>query len=326
MSPQSLAAADVAVVVATRDRPERLAALLDALASQTIGSERFEVVVVDDASSDAAGTAAAVDRRRDRMGIRLLHRDRPGGPAAARDDGWRATTAPAIAFTDDDCVPAPGWLAAGLRAMTANPAAIVQGRTEPAPWERERAGPFSRTIAVREPDPAFQTCNVLYPRAVLERVDGFDTAAFGRSPGGEDSDLAWRAIESGAMAAFAPDALVYHAVDDLGPVGKLRVAARWTTPMLAYSRHPDLRRAHFVKGIFWKGSHYHLVRAIVGLAVPRRLRFLRPWLLGPYVLTIRARARAERTSVLLAPYFLLHDLVELVAVLRAAIRYRSLML
>ena len=96
--------------------------------------------------------------------------------------------------------------------------------------------------------------------------------------------------------------------------------------MLAYSRHPDLRRAHFVKGIFWKGSHYHLVRAIVGLAVPRRLRFLRPWLLGPYVLTIRARARAERTSVLLAPYFLLHDLVELVAVLRAAIRYRSLML
>ena len=96
--------------------------------------------------------------------------------------------------------------------------------------------------------------------------------------------------------------------------------------MLAYVRHPELRRAHFAKWIFWKGSHYHLVRALAALIVPRPLRFLRPWLLGPYLLTLRARARAEHTSVVLAPYFLLHDLVEVAAVARAAVRFRSLML
>jgi GT2 family glycosyltransferase len=231
-----------------------------------------------------------------------------------------------VAFTDDDCVPAPEWLEAGLKATAASPGAIVQGRTEPAPWELDSAGPFSRTIDVPGPDPAFQTCNVFYPREVLERVDGFDTQGFGRSPGGEDSDLAWRAIESGAATAFAPDALVRHAVEDLGPVGKLRVAARWTTPMLAYARHRELRRAHFALGIFWKGSHYHLVRLLLALVLPRRLRPLRIWLARPYFVAVAERARCDGASPLMAPYYLVHDVVELGAVVRAAFRYRSPML
>ncbi len=178
---------------------------------------------------------------------------------------------------------------------------------------------------VSELDPAFQTCNVFYPREVLERVDGFDTERFERL-GGEDSDLAWRAIESGAPAVFAREALVYHAVANLGPIGKLRVAARWTPAMLAYVRHPGFRRAAFKKGIFWKGTHYHLVRALVGLLAPRRLRFLRPWLVGPYVVGLVERARVDGASPLALPYYVIHDLVELWAVGRAAVRYRSPML
>src|SRR5204863_8516418 len=177
--------------------------------------------------------------------LTVLGQTAPAGPATARDVGWRAALGELVAFTDDDCVPDADWLLAGLDAARANPGAIVQGHTEPAPWERQRAGAFSRTIEVRALDPAFQTCNVFYPREILERVGGFDVEAFGRSPGGEDSDLAWRAIGSGAGATFAGEARVYHAVNDLGPLGKLRVAARWTTPMLAYVRHRELRRAHF---------------------------------------------------------------------------------
>lgn len=316
----------MAVVAATHNRCGRLADLLAGLRAQSLPKDRYEVVIVDDGSSD--GTRAVLDREAERgeLSLRVVRRERPGGPAAARDAGWRASRAPLVAFTDDDCVPEPGWLVAGLAAAADSPGAIIQGRTDPMPWERHRHGPFSRTISVAEQDAAFQTCNVFYPRAVLERVGGFDVAAFGRAPGGEDSDLAWRAIEAGAGSRFAADAVVYHAVEDLGPLGGLRVAARWTTPMLSYARHPELRRAHFVKGVFWKGSHYHLTRVIAGVAMPRRLRWMRPWLYAPYLLELRNRIRLDRGTVLLAPYMLVHDLVELVTVLRAAIRYRRPML
>ncbi len=259
---------ELAVVVATHNRRERLVALLDGLAAQTIGPERFEVVVVDDGSSDGSASVLAAESERNRLTLKVIGRPWPGGPARARDEGWRASDASLVAFTDDDCVPEPEWLEAGLAAAEANPGAIVQGRTRPAPAELDRMGPFSRTIDVPDLDPAFQTCNVFYPREVLERVDGFDIDGFDRAPGGEDSDLAWRAIESGATTAFARDAVVQHAVSDLGPIGKLRVAARWTTPMLSYARHPELRKAHFEVGIFWKGTHYHLVRALAAQRFP----------------------------------------------------------
>jgi GT2 family glycosyltransferase len=317
--------ADVAVVVATWNRSGRLAQLLDALAAQSLRPDRFEVIVVADPADADTAVVLAAELERGRVALRIVPRGRSWGPATARDAGWRASNAGVVAFTDDDCVPQPGWLEAGLRALRFDPGVIVQGRTEPIPWELDRRGPFSRTVEIRELDPNFQCCNVFYPREVLERVDGFDIAAFERW-GGEDSDVAWRAIESGARATFANEALVYHAVNELGPVGKLRVAGRWTNAMLAYVRHGELRRSQFVKGIFWKGTHYHLVRAIAALLLPRRLRFLRAWLIGPYVAGLYGRARAERASLLLAPYYAVHDLIELWAVGRAAVRYRSPML
>jgi glycosyltransferase involved in cell wall biosynthesis len=316
----------ISVVVATRNRSDRLRALLDGMRAQTLAAGEFEVVVVDDASTDRTRATLSEEAGRADLNLAVLRSERPAGPATARDRGWRASRAAVVAFTDDDCVPHHEWLAAALRAAAEHPGSIIQGRTQPMPWEAHRAGPFSRTISVSKPDPSFQTCNVVYPRAVLERVGGFDHAAFGRSPGGEDSDLAWRAIESGADTAFAPGVLVYHAVEDLGPIGKLRVAARWTTPMLAYVRHPELRRAHFVKGLFWKGSHYHLARALLSAALPRRLRWLRPWLLGPYATELRQRMRRERASPLIAPYMVVHDVVEMCTVARAALRYRWPML
>ena len=317
--------ADVAVVVPTWNRSDRLAELLQALRGQTLGAERFEVIVVADPGDAATGSVLARELERAELRLRPVPRERSWGPATSRDAGWRASNAPVVAFTDDDCVPQSGWLEAGLSAAGADPEVIVQGRTEPVPWELDRLGPFSRTVEIRELDPNFQCCNVFYPRELLERIGGFDTADFDHW-GGEDSDLAWRAIESGARAEFAREALVYHAVNELGPVGRLRVATRWTPAMLAYVRHPELRQAEFAKGMFWKGTHYHLVRALSAILVPRRLRFLRAWLVGPYLIGLYGRTRADRASPLLAPYYVLHDMIELWAVARAAVRYRFPML
>ena len=320
----------VSVVVATHNRAAQLPALLAGLRAQSVDPGTFEVIVVDDGSTDGTARLLAAAAEREDLPLRAIARTRSGGPATAREQGWRAARGALIAFTDDDCIPESGWLAAGIAAAGDTDSALVQGRTEPPEGEFERLGPFekpfTRTIRVRELDPAFQTCNVFYARVLLERIDGFDTAAYGREPGGEDSDLAWRAIEAGAEPVFCEAAVVRHAVNRLGPAGKLRVAARWTTPLRVYVRHPELRRAHFTHGIFWKGSHYLLVRALLAAALPRRLRFLSPWLVVPYLRHLIARGRVEGGGPLLAPYYVLHDLVELVTVIRAAIRYRTLML
>jgi glycosyltransferase involved in cell wall biosynthesis len=314
----------VAVVVATHNRPRRLGLMLASLRAQTRPPD--EVVVVDDGSTPETAAVLATEAERGDLPLRVLRRDEPGGPATAREAGWRATRARLIAFTDDDCAPTPGWLAELERVAAANPDGFVQGRTLPDPDELDNLGPFSRSIWVRELDPAFQTCNIAYPRELLERIDGFDTEAFGREPGGEDCDLGWRAIETGARPAFAPEALVHHAVDDVGAVGKLRVAARWSTPMAAYARHPRLRGETFRFGIFWKDIHWLFFRALIGFLLPNRLYAVRNWLVYPYVQDIWARGRLEGGGPALAPYYVLHDVVEIVAVARGGARNRQLML
>ena len=301
--------AQVSVVVATRDRPERLAALLSSLSAQTLRS--FEVVVVDDGSVKELPPLPSF--------ARLIRHEHPLGPSAARNAGWQAADTALIAFTDDDCVPEPRWLAALVAA--ARPGALVQGSVAPQPSELDRLGPFSRSLWVDSLGPWYQAANVLYPRELLERLGGFDAAAFPFA--GEDCDLAWRAFESGAEAVWAPDARVHHAVNELGPAGTLRIALRWSESVALVRRHRGLRREALTYGVFWKGSHYLLFRALLALALPRLPRALRLWLAAPYARHVLLRGSRDGGGPLAAPWYALHDLVELFAVLRGAARSRT---
>ena len=310
----------VTVVVPTRDRAERLGALLHSLAAQTLGAERFEVVVVDDGSRD--GTPALLERAAaaGELALRRVRRDRPGGPTAARNSGWPLARADLVAFVDDDCEADPRWLERGLASWGGDPATAVQGRVDPIARELERQGPFSRTIVVHAAGPFYETCNMFYPRALLERLGGFDE----RFPhGGEDTDLGWRALEAGARVRYADDARVYHAVADLGPLGRLRVATRWAETAPILRRHPGLRRAVLRHGVFWKPSHALLLEAGFSLALARR--FPPALLLAlPYARHLAQRCRAAGASPAIAPYFALHDLVETATTLRGAVKHRVL--
>ena len=308
----------VSVVVATRDRVGRLRKLLDSLAGQTLRD--FEVIVVDDGS--ARGTPELMRRYRegeveDGLELRDVRRATAGGPSAARNDGWPLARADLVAFVDDDCVATPGWLEALLAAAEAAPGAIVQGRTLPDPREESKLGPHARSLWVEEAGPYYQAANILYPRALLEELGGFDAEAFPHV--GEDTDLAWRALAAGAAIEWAPDALVHHAVHDLAPAGALRIAARWTPSIRLFARHPELRAAHLTHGLFWKGSHYLLVRFLLALMLRRRSRWLALWLGAPYARNLLARVGGPAA----APSYLVQDLVELAAVARGAVRYRT---
>jgi GT2 family glycosyltransferase len=321
-----MSAPRVSVVVATRDRVGRLRKLLDSLRAQTV--EDFEVIVVDDGS--VRGTQELMRREREGeveaapLALRDVRREVAGGPSAARNDGWPLAQAPLVAFVDDDCVATPGWLAALLEAAERAPGAIVQGRTLPDPREESKLGPHSRSLWVEEPGPHYQAANILYPRELLERLRGFDAEAFPFV--GEDTDLAWRALEAGARIEWAPGALVHHAVRDLGTVGALRMAARWTPSIRLFARHRELRAEQLTYGVFWKGSHYLLVRALAALVVRRRSRWLALWLGAPYVRHLLKRGSEEGGGPRAAAFYAIHDLVELAAVARGAVRYRTFVL
>jgi GT2 family glycosyltransferase len=315
---------DVSVVAATRDRPDRLAALLAALAGQTLGAERFEVVIVDEGSGPRTGELLGAAAAGGDLALRVLRHERPLGPGAARNAGWQVARGGLVAFTDDDCRPAPGWLAAGLEAHRQHPGAPVQGRTLPDPRDGRHRGPFTRTVHVDGPGPQYETCNMFYPRELLERLGGFDEG-FGLRPGGEDTDLAWRAIEQGRRPAFCERALVFHAVTDLGPLGCLRDATRWTETVRVFARHPA-SRSMLHHRIFWNAWHYLLVRSALALMLPRPLRPLRWALLARHALALRDRSRTLRAGPALLPFLIAYDLVETIAVARGAARHRTLVL
>jgi GT2 family glycosyltransferase len=323
----------VSVVVSSYRRPAGLTRLLHALAAQTLPRAEFEVIAVDNGAGPetVAVLAAAEVELAPRLDLRSVHHPETLGPAGGRNSGWRVAQAPQIAFTDDDCVPAPDWLeqllaaAATRRADPAVPV-IVQGRTDPDPvaLARARTTLFTRIVSVQAADGRFETCNILYPRTLLERLGGFDErflpAGLGaRRPVGEDTDLGWRALGAGAVSVFAPAALVQHEVTQLSPAAKLAHQTRWGGAVHLFKVHPDARAILF-RRYFWNVWHYMLLRALMALAAPAWLRRV---IIGRYLRAMRLRARECGAGVWAVPYLILEDATEAAVLIAASLRERT---
>jgi hypothetical protein len=308
----------VSVVAATHNRAERLAAMLEGLRRQTLPPDRFEVIVVDDASSDDTPAVLRREAACDALQMRFVRQSEGGGPARARNRGWRMAQGSFIAFTDDDCVPTPRWLESLLAAAREQDDAVVQGRTLPNPDERAALGPFARTMRITDATPHFETCNILYPRSLLEKIGGFDEEF--PAPAGEDSDLGCRAQAAGGVLHFEPEAVVHHAVFARGPLEALRDALQATDGVQAYKQSPELRQ-HLVHGVFYDRSHPLLLQAAYGAWLARRSPSANV-LAAPDLLNIRARCRAADGSLAAAPWFVAFDAIHLAATLRGAIRHK----
>jgi GT2 family glycosyltransferase len=312
----------VSVVVSSYERPERLVRLLAGIRAQTVAPGEFELIVVDNGSGPATGQVLAAERTRGALELRTVRHERTLGPAGGRNSGWRLARAALVAFTDDDCVPAPGWLEALLSAAAAHPGVILQGRTEPDAVELGDDGMLlARTVRIDGAGPQYETCNIAYPRALLEELGGFDER-YGLRPAGEDTDLAWRALERGATAVFVPEALVRHAVERLGVRGALRDAGRWGACAQLFARHPR-SRSMLYGDVFWNVWHYLLLRSILALAAPR---WLRRYVFARHALALRRRGRELGAGAWSVPFLLVYDAVETGSMIRGAIRHRTLVL
>jgi hypothetical protein len=319
-------APDAAVVVATRDRPIRLRWLLDALAEQT-AAERLEVVVAHDSRGPETERLLRTHRLRERGRLsHLTFAARTLQAAAKRDAGWRAASAPLILFTDDDCRPAPDWVERVLAAARAHPGAVLQGATQPDPDEAAvlRGAPWAQSQTVDPPTVWAETCNIAYPRALLERIGGFDP----RLAVGEDTDLAWRARAEGAPLLAVPGMLVHHAVHAPWLPARLRSLGRWGDMPAVVRRHPALRRSVCAR-VFYKPEHAALCAAALAPALGRRSALAwglaLPWL----ALSLRHRGAGPRgvvRSLSELPGRAAIDIWETAVLARGSVRHRTLLL
>lgn len=309
----------VAVCVSTCDRADRLARLVAALEAQSLDPAAFEVVVTDDGSRDDTAETLAKLAATSPLALRVLTHPTRRGPAAGRNRAWRASRAPVVAFTDDDCVPQPGWLEAGLAAM-AGRRAVVAGRTAPPPDQLARAaGPYARVMEVAEAR-FFETCNVFYRRRDLAAVGGFDESF--RRPSGEDTHLALAVLELGVEPVYAADAVVHHDVRPGSLAANAKEAWRWADLPLVVRRHPSRRGELCHRRVFWKPTHPPAIAAGVGLLAawrwPPALVLVAPWLVH--------RARRGPHPLRAWPGLLAVDLVEVAAMVRGSLRHRTVLL
>jgi len=245
------------------------------------------------------------------------------GPAAARNAGWRRAKGELVCFLDDDVTVDPGWARAMLDAHRAHPDAVLQGRTEPHPAEAPLQDAFSRSRAVTALDWNYPTCNIAYPRELLERLGGFDEEY--RFPSAEDTDLGWRAREAGAPTKFVDEARAWHAVHRVGVVGLVRRMGIKADVARLTQRHPGVRH-HYYREVFWKPSHALLPLALAGIALASRTRGASLLLALPYARLYRDHHGSFAGTVASLPGHAAVDGAEIAAVVAGSLRHRTLLL
>lgn len=200
-----MSAPQISVIVPVWNRPGDLRRCLASLAEQTLPRDAYEVIVVDNGSSDDTPDVA-----RD-AGVTLLEEPQPGS-YAARNRGIAAARGEWLAFIDSDCRADRDWLRTAIEAARAHPGAgVIAGRVE---LEADaRAGlcdAYERLFAFNQEKLAAQgravTANWLSPAALVRALGGFRADL----KSGGDVDLAKRMAAAGRPVVYAPAMLVFH--------------------------------------------------------------------------------------------------------------------
>lgn len=214
----------LAIIVATKNRDRHLRRLLASLFAMTGVAELApEVVVADNGSSDRTRhvTADAADRHPN-----VRHLPVPdGGKSRALNVAIRATTAPVLAFVDDDVELDPAWLLAVDGYFARNPVAAAQGTIRLPP---EAAGDPMIVAAVERwhtiphcdygPSASearsLTGANMFVARRAFAAVGLFDERLGpGAAGASEDTELADRLRAAGERIGYVADAVAYHAVE-----------------------------------------------------------------------------------------------------------------
>ena len=275
----------ISVVIPTYNRADHLLRCLAALQHQTIGPSKFEVIVVDDGSTDETHNRL---RPFITTGFVRYFRQDNSGPARARNVGIRAATGQIILFLGDDIMAAPQLLEEHLsyrRRFTGEPLAVL-GFTE---WSDtadvtplmnyQGLGQFGyHRIQEGSVDPDnlsykyFYTCNGSVDRQFLLDNDLFFDEDYVYAMG-EDGELAYRMQQKGLRIVYDPRALAYHEHHTTFEDACRRKFLMGQIDVLHAKKHPELSDLSFLNST-WQSWCKHRVRRLVAWLVHPILRFV----------------------------------------------------
>jgi glucosyl-dolichyl phosphate glucuronosyltransferase len=220
----------ISILIATRDRCTLLRDTLEAIDRQQDPGVEVEVIVVDNASVDATQQVVTEAAAKGRWPVRYLFEGR-SGKSHALNSALAQIRGDLLVFTDDDVLPAPGWLASYADALAGTGADYAVGRILPR-WEvpppRWMSPALYGVLAV--PDGGTERlmiaagqnedimplgANMAVRRDVVDRIGGWDTS-LGKLQGtlrtGEDHEFALRMTSAGFVGVYEPAAVVHHRV------------------------------------------------------------------------------------------------------------------
>jgi GT2 family glycosyltransferase len=214
--------ANITVAIPTLDRASELARCLEAVLKGNVLPA--EVIIVNQGGRDRV--EALIKRFQKEGTTAILHYSQSrSGLSAARNLALQKARCHIIAFTDDDCVPAPDWIAHIERTLISSPSA--DGMTGSIlPLGEAAPGYFPISLRTGRTEVLFQGRtlpwqvgsggNFAIRQDWLRRIGGYDERLGAGSPGkaAEDTDLFYQLLRTGAIIRYKPDAIIYHERQD----------------------------------------------------------------------------------------------------------------
>lgn len=226
----------VSIVIPTRNHLGLLKRLLDSLAAQTLPANDFEVIVVDDGSTD--GTREFLHTTTFAFPLRVVEQERCG-PPRARNAGLALARASIVACMDDDVRLATDCLEKALPYFADENVGIVETTL--------LIDGADRPLQIHASAQGFVTAAIFFRREAVTEVGGFDPAFFDSRTGlffRDDADFAFRILEAGYTALQPPDVVAWHPVQFPGVKNSFAHVKRYMFDPLLYKKHPRLFRAY----------------------------------------------------------------------------------
>lgn len=218
----------ISAIICTHNRAEFLGEAIQSLAEQTLSNEKYEIIVVDNCSTDS--TKEVVNQFSEIENLRYIF-ESTLGLSYARNSGWRNARGKYTAYLDDDAIASPGWLEKILEVFeTVIPRpTCVGGKTEPL-WESSRPKWLSDELmtgltVVDWSDTPHELrdlsqewlvgANIAFPVEFLARVEGFSCGLSRKGKGllsGDEIFLQKQILKSGQSCFYHPEIAVQHRI------------------------------------------------------------------------------------------------------------------
>lgn len=266
----------ISVVLCTYNRAGMLRAALDSLASQSLRKPAYEVLIVDNASTDTTrNVVEAFTSDNPNVSVEYIY-EPTQGLGYARNTGWRIARGTYIAFIDDDCMADMNWLSMLLdsfehtdpKPMSVGGMVVPVYDEQKPPWfkdsyETDSWGTSPRFLVRGE---SFTGCNMAFRKEVLVHYGGFDTALAmkGEVIGLAEETELFRRMWSGegdkAVHYYVPDAVVHHRIYGHKMTVSYRLQRAFSTGQASWDMEkmqPQIRRLMVLGGsiglVVWHG-------------------------------------------------------------------------